>query len=85
MILKTPTGQQLNVSVKDRQEIHKDLIFELAQIINASDPTSIGDFVAYGRTGEHVCIWIAGSGSEAEVTGFYRDRIRRYSKTAAGR
>lgn len=85
MHIKTPTGQSLDVVIKDCQKIHKDLIFELAQVVNAPDSTSIGDFIAYGRTGKSVCIWIAGSGSEAEVTGFYRERIRRYSKTAVGR
>lgn len=80
MIVKMLTGQKMDVLVKDRQEVHADLIFELVQVVDALDPDVIGDFAAYGRTGASVCIWIAGSSSEAEVTGLYRNSIKRYKK-----
>lgn len=87
MILKMPAGGTVEVKVKATHTVQasqgsatgKDLIFELAQVVAWSNPSVVGNFVAYGRTGSNICIWLA-AGSEVTATAAYLDRTRRYRK-----
>lgn len=86
MLLNMLGGGKVEVEVQEAQTVQssgagQDVIFELAQVAAWSDPTVVGNFVAYGRTGSDICIWLAG-GDKASATAAYRQRVRRYKTFA---